>query len=314
MNAMAEPDAIQDSDPAAEFAAELFAAGVLLPTGVPGLPARSGAFEAVLEALEGFITRLGHDEKAEVIRFPPAMSRGGFEASGYMRGFPQLAGTIHCFCGNEREHRELLACIAEGRDWTAGQKATDAVLTPAACYPVYPILAARGMLPEGGATVDVASWCFRHEPSGDPARMRMFRMREYVRIGAPEAVLAFRRRWLDRAPEIAGTLGLKAAVDLANDPFFGRAGRLKADSQREQGLKFELLIPVGNAAKPTACMSFNYHQDLFGALCGLTLPDGSTAHTGCVGFGMERLTLALFRRHGLEAAHWPQSVRQVLGL
>jgi seryl-tRNA synthetase len=302
------------TDPAAAFAEELFGAGLLLPTGLPGLPGRSGGFEAVLEGLDRFITGLGRDEAAEVIRFPPAMSRSQFEASGYMRGFPQLAGTIHCFCGDERQHRALLACIAEGRDWTEGQKAGDAVLTPAACYPVYPVIAARGTLPAGGATVDVLSWCFRNEPSADPARLRMFRMREYVRIGAPEAVLEFRRRWLDRAPEIAAALGLEAAVDLANDPFFGRAGQLRADSQREQGLKFELLIPVGDAARPTACMSFNYHQDLFGTLCGLRLPDGGTAHTGCVGFGMERLTLALFRRHGFEAARWPAPVRRALGL
>jgi len=305
---------IATADPAAAFGADLFDAGLLLDTGVPGLVGRSGEFEAVLDGLDRFVTALGRGEDAEVMRFPPAMARTRFEASGYMRGFPQLAGTIHCFCGDERAHRALLACIAEGRDWTEGQKATDAVLTPAACYPLYPILAARGVLPAEGKVIDVASWCFRHEPSPDPARMQMFRMREYVRIGAPEAVLAFRQRWLDRAPGIAAELGLEAAVDLANDPFFGRTGQVKADSQREQGLKFELLIPVGNAAKPTACMSFNYHQDLFGALCGLKLPDGGTAHTGCVGFGMERLTLALFRRHGFATRQWPAAVRQALGL
>jgi seryl-tRNA synthetase len=180
--------------------------------------------------------------------------------------------------------------------------------------PLYPVLAARGTLPEGGVTVDVASWCFRHEPSDDPARMQMFRMREYVRIGPPEAVQAFRARWLGRVPEIAETLGIEARTDLANDPFFGRAGQLRADSQREQGLKFEMLVAVGDAARPTACMSFNYHQDLFGALCGLALPDGSLAHTGCVGFGMERLTLALFRRHGFDPRGWPAALRGRLGL
>ena len=33
--------------------------------------------------------------------------------------------------------------------------------------------------------MDVFSYCFRHEPSVDPARMQMFRMREFVRIGEP---------------------------------------------------------------------------------------------------------------------------------
>lgn len=302
------------NDPAATYGRELVAAGLLLETGVPGLYGRSGMFEAVHDGLDAWITRIGVDQQAEVMRFPPAMNRKRFEASGYMRGFPQLAGTIHCFCGDERAHRALLQCIEEGREWTEGQKATDAVLTPAACYPLYPILAARGTLPAGGTTIDVMSWCYRHEPSDDPARLQSFRMREYVRIGPPEAVLAFRQQWLDRTPAIAEALGLEAKTDLANDPFFGRTGKLKADSQRDQGLKFELLIPVGSREKPTACMSFNYHQDLFGTLCGLILPDGNTAHTGCVGFGMERLVLALFRRHGFTLSAWPGAVRTTLAL
>ena len=61
-------------------------------------------------------------------------------------------------------------------------------------------------------------------------------------------------------------------------------------------------------------MSFNYHQDLFGALCGLRRDDGTVAHTGCVGFGMERLTLALFYRHGLQISGWPTRVRAALDL
>src|SRR5256885_12270687 len=61
---------------------------------------------------------------------------------------------------------------------------------------------------------------------------------------------------------------------------------------RSQGLKLEMVIPVANA-QPTACLSFNYHQDHFASTWGVGLADGSLAHTGCVGFGLERLALAL---------------------
>ncbi len=305
---------IGDIETKTSFTEALYAAGLLFSTGVPGMPGRSGVFEAVIAGLDGLVTRLGEGTGAEVMRFPPAMNRTVFENSGYMRGFPQLAGSIHCFCGDERAHRALLTCIEERQDWASDLKPVASVLTPAACYPLYPIVAARGALPMDGVTVDVASWCFRHEPSDDPARMQMFRMREYVRIGSPEQVLAFRQHWLDRVPEIAASLELAAVVDLANDPFFGRTGRLKADSQREQGLKFEMLAQAGDLPKPTACMSFNYHQDLFGSLCGLQQANGAVAHTGCVGFGMERLTLALFYFHGLQVNAWPMRVRAALDL
>ncbi len=293
---------------------DLFQDGLLIPTGVDGLYGRSGAFERIVEGIEALVTRAGADQDAEVLRFPPAMSRTHFERSGYMRSFPQLAGTVHCFCGDERGHREIVRCLEAGDDWTGQQVASDLVLVPAACYPVYPTLARRGPLPSDIAVVDVQSYCFRHEPSVEPTRMQLFRMREYVCVGTPERVQAFREDWLVRGPDLVETLGLPHHLDAANDPFFGRAGKMVASSQRDQGLKVELLIPVNDGASPTACLSFNYHLDHFGSIWGLRTPDGEVAHTACVGFGLERLTLALLRHHGSDLGGWPPAVRTALSL
>ena len=108
------------------------------------------------------------------------------------------------------------------------------------------------------------------------------------------------------------SVGLPVVADLANDPFFGRGGRMLALDQREQSLKFELVIPICSEEKPTAVMSFNYHQDHFGTAFGLRSDAGETAHTACVGFGMERIALALFKTHGLDPQTWPASVRERL--
>ncbi|UMY18256.1 amino acid--[acyl-carrier-protein] ligase [Methylobacterium organophilum] len=291
------------------FLDRLFDHGLLVRTGVDGLYGRSGAFESVVEAIDRLATELGAADGAEAMRFPPGMSRASFERSGYLKGFPHLAGTVHCFCGNEADHARLLACLEAGDDWTAKQAASEVVLTPAACYPLYPVAAARGNLPENGLLFDLQSYCFRHEPSLEPTRMQMFRMREYVRMGTPEQVLAFRETWLERGTAMMRELGLPLAVDPANDPFFGRAGRMLANNQRDQGLKFELNVPVNSVDKPTACLSFNYHQDHFGEVWGIRQADGSVAHTACVGFGLERITLALLRHHGLDLAAWPEAVR-----
>ena len=64
--------------------------------------------------------------------------------------------------------------------------------------------------------------------------------------------------------------------------------------------------------EPTACMSFNYHRDHFGATWNLTDAAGATMHTGCVAFGIDRLALALFATHGVELPQWPTRVRQAL--
>ena len=87
-----------------------------------------------------------------------------------------------------------------------------------------------------------------------------------------------------------------------------------AQSQIEQSLKFELLIPVRSAEQPTACMSFNCHRDHFSATWGLRTEDGEVAHSACVAFGMDRLALALVATHGLDLALWPQRARKSLAL
>jgi len=64
--------------------------------------------------------------------------------------------------------------------------------------------------------------------------------------------------------------------------------------------------------EPTAVASFNYHQDHFASIYGLTLADGAGAHTACLGFGQERIVLALLRTHGLDPTSWPAEVRREL--
>ena len=108
------------------------------------------------------------------------------------------------------------------------------------------------------------------------------------------------------------TLALPHAVDVASDPFFGRIGQVKAISQLQQALKFEMLVPLHSVERPTACMSFNYHREHFGTTWGIVDAAGAAAHTGCVAFGMDRLAVALFWTHGLDTGGWPASVREAL--
>ncbi|MDR3511649.1 MAG: amino acid--[acyl-carrier-protein] ligase [Caulobacteraceae bacterium] len=283
------------------------------PSGVDGVYARTGLYEGVVEALAALISS-HRPADAEVFRFPPVMSRRQLEKHGYLKSFPNLLGCVSCLGGSEREIRAVVDRFEDGGEWTSALGAADLVLSPAACYPVYPIAAERGPVPAGGLTFDVASDCFRHEPSRDIDRFQSFRMREYVRIGAPEDIQAFRADWIERAKGIADRLGLPYRVDLASDPFFGRGGQIVAISQIQQELKFELLVPVRSEEAPTACMSFNYHREHFGHTWGLTMADGALAHTGCVAFGMDRLAVALFATHGTDVGAWPQGVRDALRL
>ena len=294
------------------FRDELLEQGLLISMGVPGVYGRGQEFEDTLERVDRMMGAAGRADGATVMRFPPILNRAHFERSGYLESFPHLAGTIHSFDGTEDTHRALLQAVADRRDWSAAFSAAPVVLTPAACYPVYPTLA--GILPAGGRLVDVMSYCFRHEPSDDAGRMQMFRMHEHVRLADPDTVLAWRETWLERALAFTGALGLSARCEVASDPFFGRGGKLLAFNQKDQRLKLEIVAPITDERRSSAIISLNYHQDHFGELFGIRTADGAPAHSSCVGFGLERITLALYRRHGYHRAQWPSGVREALSV
>lgn len=291
------------------FLNELLDSRLLIETGVPGVYGRGGDFEEVHTRVAGMITRTGAPDRPEQLSFPPILPRRDLETVGYLKSFPHLAGSIFAFAGTEEQAAEQYDRASRHEDWSEFQSMTELVLTPAACYPVYPAIAARGRLPLGGVTIDAGSaYVFRHEPSGDPARMQMFHQREIVRIGEPETVAAWRDVWRDRAVALLRRIGLDAQFAIATDPFFGRSGRMLAASQREQALKFEVIVQIAGP-EPTAVASFNYHQDHFASAYGIELADGGGAHTACLGFGLERIALALFRTHGFEVETWPGAVR-----
>jgi seryl-tRNA synthetase len=296
------------ADPLASIAEGLFRS-----MGVDGVYARTALYTHAVERLEAYITRQ-RDPSAEIMRFPPVMSRKQLEKSGYLKSFPNLLGCVCALHGSEASIRSAVDRYDNGGDWTTSVTSSDLVLSPAACYPVYPIVAARGQLPAGGLQFDIEADVFRHEPSRSLDRLQSFRMREFVRIGSPQEILEFRESWMAKAPLLAADLNLPFSIEVANDPFFGRVGQVMAVSQRQQALKFELLIPYYPGASPTACMSFNYHREHFGQVWGIHDEKNELAHTSCVAFGIDRLAVALFANHGLDLQKWPAVTRTALAL
>jgi seryl-tRNA synthetase len=298
-----------DFDPRAFWEA-LVRNRLVIPTAVSGAWGRGAVFEDVLARFNNAVTRLAADDGADVMMFPPIVDRATIEKSGFIESFPQLAGTVFSFTGTERQGVELGNRLRDKQPWAELQSMTDVALTPAACYPAYPTF--TGTIPADGRMVDMTNWVYRHEPSPEPTRLQSFRVREFIRVGTPAQVVDWRNMWLDRGVTLLKSLGLPAKSDVATDPFFGRGGKMMAASQREQALKFEVLVPVISAESPTACCSFNYHQDKFGSAFDIKTEAGDTAHTACLGFGLERVTLAMFKTHGMDPKSWPADVRKVL--
>ena len=304
--------ALETADAYRVYQGELVAAGLLIPLGVRGVYGRGRDFEHVIDRFDALVSKEGAKLDPELMRFPPIFSRADYEKIDHISNFPDLMGSLHTFTGGDKEHRAMLDKFQRKEDWSRDLNAAQVMMTPAICYPLYPT--ATGVLPEAGRRVDLQGYAFRHEPSDDPARMQIFRMHELVRLGTPAEALEHRNVWLDKGVEIFESVGLAVTPVIANDPFFGRGGKMQKVMQREQNLKYEFVIPICSAEKPTAIGSCNYHLDHFGVAFDIRTADGQVAHSACVGFGLERVALALFKTHGFELAAWPGEVRDVLGL
>ena len=301
-----------DDFSSSDFHEDLVKAGHIIPTGVQGIFGRGSVYEEVLRRFDAAVSVLAARDGAELMTFPPCLDRQVLMKSEYLDSFPNLAGVIFSFVGDDARAKELSQRIHEGKSWSDLSTMTDVCLSPAACYPVYPMAAAAGPLPNGGRLIDMQNWVFRHEPSPEPTRMQSYRVRELVRLGVSNDVLPWRDLWLQRGLDLLLALELPATSDVAADPFFGRGGRMLAANQIAAKLKFEIVIPIISLDKPTAVCSFNYHQSHFGDLFGIQAADGSVAHTACLGFGLERCVMALFKTHGTNIALWPTGVRKVL--
>lgn len=299
-----------DAGPAVEdFYAGLVRHRLIIPAGVDGAFGRGADFERVLEAFNGLVSRVAEHDGAEFCTFPPVIDRSILERVHYMDSFPDLCGAVCSFFGKEAAARELSERIHAGKPWGDALEMTRVVLSPAACYPLYPTL--TGTMPAGGRVVTMLNWVFRHEPSRDPTRMQSFRVREFVRIGAMEEVIAWRDMWLARGLDLLSSLHLDVQSDVASDPFFGRGGKMMAMNQRDQKLKYEVLVPIDRPERTAVC-SFNFHQQHFGSTFEILTPDGEAAHTACLGFGLERVVMALFKAHGFEVNRWPSAVQRRL--
>lgn len=296
-----------------EFRDELLASGLLIDAGELGLYGRSGLFEDVVDGISRSVTRSLADLNAERMRFAPVFPRPEFENTDYIVSFPHLTGAVNGFTGTEADHRRLVSARANGEDWSAWLSPAETVLVPAVCHPLYERL--RGTLPAGGRTFDLSGFCFRHEPSIDPMRLQAFRQQEFVHVGLETDAKEFRDAQNER--QLAGLidLGLDARVVAANDPFFGRTGRMLARNQLADEAKLEVVVPIyGDLDEGTAIASANNHGDHFGATFGIQTIDGSPAASSCLGWGLERIALALVRTHGTDVASWSPAVRSSLSL
>jgi hypothetical protein len=260
-------------------------AAQLLPTDQPGLYLKTDAFQAAVAMLQRGFAGLWDAPRALAVHSPGVMSRRDLARSAYVEKFPQFVCNV-------------VPQLADG----AGE---DGLVTlPSACLCVYPLLERLGEVPEEGFLATVQAPCVRNEDRYAPDRMRAFTMSEYVFFGPSDAARTFRRTMVERISTWLTGLDLDWRLEAANDPFYGRLGEMLIERQRADGLKTEIVLPIGGGGE-AACFSVNDHREFFALRWNIQLRGGGLAQSSCVGVGLERLALAMIHRHGADIDRWP---------
>lgn len=239
---------------------------------------------ALLKVLDDTFARWATDAGAGEISGPPVYPVDELAALDVYVNFPHLAlvgGGLQAPTSGPSE----------------GRFSRDQVLDPhlglptASCFAAYLLYRDTRVPPE--TLVTIVNRCFRKESQFDGLRRLLsFQMREIVAIGTLEHTQAVIARFRERVEDLLGRLSLDVAVQAASDPFFQSEGP-RALLQRMDPVKYEFQVDG------IAVASVNTHRNFFGERCRITLePDGATAFTGCVAFGLERWVSALIDRHG----------------
>lgn len=269
----------------------------------------------LMQFFESLFINLAGSFNAVPYRFPTLIPASYLERVGYFRAFPHsLTFTTHL-----REDLEIIDQFSLRAACDAGKLNTPsesfapvkALLSPAVCYHLYFALADQP-LPDGQVIATAVGNCFRYESINLASLERLwnFTMREVIFVGSKDFVLQNREIARQRMEQALASLGLAYRVESANDPFFIGEFRKQAAFQSAFQLKFEIRARLPYKSSTLAVGSYNYHQDFFGRHLNITLPDGTPAHTGCVAFGLERMTYAFLAQYGLDTEDWPQPVRE----
>lgn len=266
----------------------------------------------MIERIDRLIKAAVRHQPAPEYQFPSLIDADVLDRCRYVQNFPASL----CMVSHLREDLSGIQDFARNVSSHGGELVFDhsqlsgvrALLSPSVCFHWYNWL--RDSDVSEGRIITAWGKCFRYESTNLRGLERLwdFSMREIIFVGSGTYVLHQRQRCIGMASAIMQELGLSYEISTATDPFFIDSYAILAAFQQGFELKYEVLCPLPYNRKKLAVGSINYHQDFFGRSFGIS-SGGAAAHTGCIGFGLERLALAVLAQYGTEENGWPPALR-----
>jgi seryl-tRNA synthetase len=295
----------QDPHPILESAGDLFKYG----------SGRYGLGPKILSLCDYFdreFVKLSQKFSATPHQFPSLIGAEVLDRCKYLKSFPHaltFASHLHedleairGFASSVRWQEDHLSCKEGSMD------AIQCLLSPTVCFHCYAWLQSQRL--SEPKTITAIGKCFRYEAGSMNGLERLwdFNMREIIFVGPQEFVLKQRQKAIDETVALLDQWELSYQIKSATDPFFIEEFSNQTAFQLAFELKFEIRAALPYKEDSLAVGSFNYHQDFFGRTFDIQNNAGQASHTGCVGFGLERMALAFFAQHGMDEKNWPKSV------
>ena len=269
----------------------------------------------LMDYFESRAREMAAEFQAEPHVFPSLVGADVLDRCRYLKNFPSSLNLV----SHLREDHSLLQEFARSVQWNGEELVYDrtsasgveCLLSPSVCFHWYRWL--RDSQLAKPRAITALGKCFRYESSNLTGLERLwdFTMREIVFVGPAAYVIENRDKLVELCAAYLDDLGMAYEISTATDPFFVDSYAVQAAYQQGFELKFELLAPLPYSGKKLAVGSINYHQDFFGRSFGIQAGN-EPAHTGCLGFGYERLALAFLAQHGLDERTWPGAVARAV--
>lgn len=266
------------------------------------------AIDYIAKLLETQIIKLCSDYISDTKIYPSLISLSAMDKCKYLHKFPQNAYVVEQF----PHDYSVLKNLSDETDLRPLQEPSGKMLSPATCFHCYEELSDK--IIDGNVAILARSRCFRHESTRRvaPHRLTEFNMMELIFVGDKDYAIGMRSRLIEHVWDFFIDLGLKGLIESAADPFYFPQDGLKVQYQLLAETKFELIAQGQRASERFAVGSFNYVSDSLCKSFNIQDANGQFPHSGCVAFGIERLALSLFYRHGEDPAKWPESLLSYL--
>ncbi len=273
-----------------------------------GLYSLSGSFLKVMKAIDKKIEGFAMSAGASDCEFPSLVSLRDLRRTTILENYPHFLNFVSAPVRSLSTLSEV-GCRSEILNLL---QEPDLVCRSANCLHSY-INCADSVL-EKDKYLTTSGKVFRNE--GDEStgieRLREFSVREIIFIGDELRLGKFISNWTTFIKTLFESTLLRGTLETSVDLFFPTKLQTLHFFQKSQQRKYEMRVDIPEIEKTISIASLNKHERYFTEAYNIKLASGDLAYSGCVGFGLERFSYALFAQHGLDVNAWPATLTDFL--